>query len=273
MQSIILSVLSIGIYLLIDTQNGNYSHQLTLCITFYHLTNLTIIAVELTDVADEILSITLNQQKQQEQKQKQHLRHNQRYLNQNPPVDMTVLVNPIALDTNTGSPTVAAPYWATSVVATTTSPSNTFTQLDSAVSAGGEENIAITSVVQSNNANNDVGVNTSGVSVGESHESCFNWHRPHHHLYFQLTNTFLLLAFLAPHGLGGMLWLRIMLVVGAIFLGMYGYMIDCAPDVIIWSTLFLGINVIYLMLLLIRLRPIRFDREIEAVSKSILLFN
>lgn len=96
-------------------------------------------------------------------------------------------------------------------------------------------------------------------------EQCIIWQRPHH-MYFQLGNAFLLLAFLAPHRPFGILWLRAMLVIGAILLAMYGYLIDCAQDVVLWSSLFFGVNTIYLIAALCRLRPVRFDREIDAVS-------
>ncbi|KAL9881632.1 popeye domain-containing protein 3 isoform X3 [Glossina fuscipes] len=99
-------------------------------------------------------------------------------------------------------------------------------------------------------------------------EQCVTWQRPHH-LYFQLGNAFLLLAFLAPHGSYGTLWLRAMLTVGSILLGMYGYMIDCAQDFVLWSGLFFGVNFIYFIVILCQLRPVRFDREIEAVYASL----
>lgn len=98
-------------------------------------------------------------------------------------------------------------------------------------------------------------------------EQCLIWQRPHH-MYFQLGNAFLLLAFLAPHRPFGILWLRSMLVVAAVLLAMYGYLIDCAQDVVLWSSLFLGINSIYLIIALCGLRPVRFEREIDAVSSQ-----
>ncbi|XP_065362766.1 blood vessel epicardial substance isoform X2 [Calliphora vicina] len=99
-------------------------------------------------------------------------------------------------------------------------------------------------------------------------EQCIIWQRPHH-MYFQLGNAFLLLAFLAPHRPFGILWLRAMLVIGAILLAMYGYLIDCAQDVVLWSSLFFGVNTIYLIAALCRLRPVRFDREIDAVYEAL----
>lgn len=98
-------------------------------------------------------------------------------------------------------------------------------------------------------------------------EQCLSWRRPHH-LYFQLGNAFFFLAFLAPHGAYGMLWLRCTLVVGCILMTMWGWMIECTGDVVLWGSIFLVTNLIYLVILLCRLRPVRFDKEIEAVSNQ-----
>lgn len=96
-------------------------------------------------------------------------------------------------------------------------------------------------------------------------EQCLSWRRPNH-LYFQLGNAFFFLAFLAPNGSYGMLWLRCALVIGCILLTMWGWLIECTGDVVLWSCIFLVTNLIYLIVLLCRLRPVRFDKEIEAVS-------
>lgn len=101
-------------------------------------------------------------------------------------------------------------------------------------------------------------------------EQCLSWRRPHH-LYFQLANAFFFLAILAPHGAYGMLWLRCMLIVGFILMGMWGWLIECTGDVVLWSGIFLVGNAIYLIVLLCRVRPVRFDKEIEAVSFSIFI--
>lgn len=99
-------------------------------------------------------------------------------------------------------------------------------------------------------------------------EQCLIWQQPHH-LYFQLGWAFLFLAFLAPHGPFGSLWMRATLLIGCIMMGMYGYLIECTPDVVLWSGLGIGINFIYLIVVLCRLRPVRFDQEIEAVSEHL----
>ncbi|XP_002134557.1 blood vessel epicardial substance isoform X1 [Drosophila pseudoobscura] len=99
-------------------------------------------------------------------------------------------------------------------------------------------------------------------------EQCLNWQQPHH-LYFQLGWAFLFLAFLAPHGPFGSLWMRAMLLIGCIMMGMYGYLVECTPDVVLWSGLGIGVNFIYLIVVLCRLRPVRFEQEIEAVYMAL----
>lgn len=96
-------------------------------------------------------------------------------------------------------------------------------------------------------------------------EHCVSWHRLHH-LYFQLGNALFLIAFLLPHGSYSLLCSRCALVIGSILLTMWGYLIECSADVVVWHGSFLFINVVYLIVLLCRLRPVRFDKEIEAVS-------
>lgn len=100
-----------------------------------------------------------------------------------------------------------------------------------------------------------------------SMEHCLSWNRPHH-LYFQLGNALFLIAFLLPHGSYGLLCARFALVMGSISLAMWGYLIECSADVVAWNASFLIINIVYLLVLLYRLRPVRFDKEIEAVSFS-----
>nr|XP_017021556.1 blood vessel epicardial substance isoform X2 [Drosophila kikkawai] len=95
-------------------------------------------------------------------------------------------------------------------------------------------------------------------------EQCLGWQQPHH-LYFQLGWAFLFLAFLAPHGPYGSLWMRTMLLIGCLMMGMHGYLVACTPDVVLWSGMGMAVNFVYLVVVLCRLRPVRFEQEIEAV--------
>lgn len=106
----------------------------------------------------------------------------------------------------------------------------------------------------------------SAVPGNWTFDHCLSWRRTHH-LYFQLGNACFFMAFLAPHRSYGMLWLRCACIVGSVFMLMWGWMIECASDVTLWSGIFLVTNFVYLISLICRLRPVRFEKEIEAVSK------
>lgn len=99
-------------------------------------------------------------------------------------------------------------------------------------------------------------------------EQCQQWQRPNH-LYYQLSNAFFVLAFIAPHTPYGMLWLRSIIIIGCVLMAMWGYLIECTLDIIIWSGLFLGVNFIYLIVLLCRIRPVHFEKEIEGVYEAL----
>lgn len=97
-------------------------------------------------------------------------------------------------------------------------------------------------------------------------EKCSSWQRPPNHLYFQLANALFFIAFLAPYGSYGLLCARFALVVASILMTLWSYLIECTVDAVVWSGSFLVVNVIYLIVLIYRFRPIRFEKEIEAVS-------
>lgn len=92
-----------------------------------------------------------------------------------------------------------------------------------------------------------------------------SWRRPHH-LYFQLANALFFLAFIAPNGPFGMLWLRCCVVIGCCLMAMWGWMIEGTLDVVLWAGIFIITNLVYIGALLIYLRPVKFEKEIEAVS-------
>lgn len=101
---------------------------------------------------------------------------------------------------------------------------------------------------------------------------CTTWQRPPHHIYFQLANALFLIAFLASNGESyGSLVARCALVLGSILMIMWSYLIECTFDVVVWSGSFLFVNIIYLFILVYRLRPIRFEKDIESVSFVILV--
>uniref|UniRef100_A0A1B0DB77 POPDC1-3 domain-containing protein n=1 Tax=Phlebotomus papatasi TaxID=29031 RepID=A0A1B0DB77_PHLPP len=95
--------------------------------------------------------------------------------------------------------------------------------------------------------------------------ACPTMRRPHH-LYYQLGNALMAVAFLAPGGPYGQLWLRSVLVIGCVLMAMWGWLVECTVDAFIWAIVFLVINFIHVIVLLFRLRPVKFEKEIESVS-------
>ncbi|XP_037082599.1 popeye domain-containing protein 3-like [Pollicipes pollicipes] len=91
---------------------------------------------------------------------------------------------------------------------------------------------------------------------------------PLNHVYFQVANFFLFLSYLAPPGLGGLLYLRSTLAIGLFFLAMWGYVVLCALDTFLWNFVCMWINLGHVGYLLWTLRPIRFDKDMEQVYSA-----
>lgn len=87
-------------------------------------------------------------------------------------------------------------------------------------------------------------------------------------LYYHIGCAFFLLAFLAPSYRYGAaaLYMRGMLVIGSILFAMWSYLTECRPDVLIWSAIFFAANLIHMIVLTCKLRPVKFEKEIEEVS-------
>lgn len=85
-------------------------------------------------------------------------------------------------------------------------------------------------------------------------------------LYYHIGCAFFLLAFLAPsHRYGAALYMRCMLVFGCILFAMWSYLTECRPDVLMWSAIFIIANLIHMVILICKLRPVKFEKEIEEV--------
>lgn len=93
---------------------------------------------------------------------------------------------------------------------------------------------------------------------------CFSLRRTHH-LYYQIGNGLFFIAFLAPNGPFGILWLRCVVIAGCVLMIVWGWQVECTMDVVIWASLFLFVNAVYVGALLCKLRPVKFEKEIEAV--------
>lgn len=103
-------------------------------------------------------------------------------------------------------------------------------------------------------------------TFGDFTNKCTEWQwQPPHHVYFQVANALFLIAFLSPHKSYGFLLARCALLFASILMTMWSYLIECSLDALIWNGLFLVVNFIYLFVLIYQMRPIRFEKEIDAV--------
>ncbi|CAH0720212.1 unnamed protein product, partial [Brenthis ino] len=93
---------------------------------------------------------------------------------------------------------------------------------------------------------------------------CPKW-RPINHIFFQAANVFFLLSFLAPHTPSGLIWLRVALILGCAFSGLWAWSIECYLDAVVWNSAFIVINFVYFAVQFYLMRPIKFHRDIEEV--------
>jgi len=120
----------------------------------------------------------------------------------------------------------------------------------------------------------DLGYDVGNATVGWTDSMlmfsspCLQW-TALNHFYFQLANVFLLLSYMAGGGINGLIYLRIMLALGSVFLSIWGWLVICAFDTFLWNAVFTVINAVHALYLLFTLRPVRFDKNVEEVYRNI----
>lgn len=97
---------------------------------------------------------------------------------------------------------------------------------------------------------------------------CPSW-LPTNHLLFQLANIFLFLSYMAPPGLHGLLYLRVCLTLGSFFFALWGYVILCAFDTMVWNAFFTAINLVHTCVVMYILRPVRLQPDMEVVYREV----
>ncbi|KAL3204608.1 hypothetical protein MRX96_011600 [Rhipicephalus microplus] len=97
---------------------------------------------------------------------------------------------------------------------------------------------------------------------------CPTW-LPTNHILFQLANIFLFLSYMAPAGLYGLLYLRMCLTLGSFFFALWGYVILCAFDTMVWNAFFTAINLVHVCVLMYVLRPVRLAPHMEVVYREL----
>jgi hypothetical protein len=67
--------------------------------------------------------------------------------------------------------------------------------------------------------------------------------------------------------------LRLTLAIGSAFLSIWGWIIICAFDTFLWNALFFAINAVHAVVLIISLRPVALDEQVEQVRITRKLVN
>ncbi|XP_046426816.1 popeye domain-containing protein 3 isoform X2 [Neodiprion pinetum] len=88
------------------------------------------------------------------------------------------------------------------------------------------------------------------------------WQQPQH-ILFQLANFCFALSYSAPSSKKGILFMHSVLIVGFILFSGWAWHVICAPDIFSWNFSFLVLNIGQLVYIVYRMRPIRFDPELE----------
>ena len=86
-----------------------------------------------------------------------------------------------------------------------------------------------------------------------------------HNGLFHFAHACFLISYLSPNTRHGQLSLHSGLMVGFLILSTWAWNVICAPEVFAWYFGFTILNVGQLLYLLYRMRPIRFDEDLEAI--------
>ncbi|KZS14775.1 putative Blood vessel epicardial substance [Daphnia magna] len=122
------------------------------------------------------------------------------------------------------------------------------------------------------NESNSTSNASSIPAKGDAVWSCFYtgclW-LPINHISFQFAHVFLCLSYLAPPGLYGLIYLRLVLAIGSALLAAWACFIICAFDTFIWNSLFLLVNAVHAVVLIISMRTVHFGPQMEQVYGDI----
>ena len=96
-----------------------------------------------------------------------------------------------------------------------------------------------------------------------------NW-LPANQFLFQLANIFLVFTyFVKPNGLFGLLQLRASLTMAGLCFGIWGGMVICSFDCMLWNSAFAVGNAIHLVYLMWKMTPKKFSDDQEALYMEI----
>ncbi|XP_059886155.2 blood vessel epicardial substance [Delphinus delphis] len=101
--------------------------------------------------------------------------------------------------------------------------------------------------------------------VPSNETTCENW-KEIHHLVFHVANIFFAVGLVIPTTLHlHMILLRGMLTIGCTLYIVWATLYRCALDIMIWNSVFLGINILHLSYLLYKKRPVKIEKELKSL--------
>ncbi|KAG5205499.1 blood vessel epicardial substance isoform X2 [Ovis aries] len=105
--------------------------------------------------------------------------------------------------------------------------------------------------------------------VPSNETTCENW-REIHHLVFHIANIFFAIGLVIPTTLHlHMILLRGLLAVGCALYVVWATLYRCALDIMIWNSVFLGINILHLSYLLYKKRPVKIEKELKSIYRRL----
>ncbi|KAM4817566.1 popeye domain-containing protein 1 isoform X2 [Urocitellus parryii] len=105
--------------------------------------------------------------------------------------------------------------------------------------------------------------------VPSNETTCENW-REIHHLVFHVANICFAVGLVIPTTLHlHMIFLRGMLTIGCTLYIVWATLYRCALDIMIWNSVFLGINILHLSYLLYKKRPVKIERELTGIYRRL----
>ncbi|XP_072355974.1 popeye domain-containing protein 1 isoform X3 [Scyliorhinus torazame] len=116
-------------------------------------------------------------------------------------------------------------------------------------------------------APSDYAFSTRMAPISNQTESCDNW-KEIHHLVFHVANFCFAIGLLIPTTVKiHMILLRAMMSIGCALFIVWAALYRCALDILIWNSLFLILNMLHLVYLLYKKRPIKLDKELRVLYR------
>lgn len=92
---------------------------------------------------------------------------------------------------------------------------------------------------------------------------------PANNFLFQVANVWLVLSYLCPVTLNGLIYLRLTLGLAGIFFALWGWIVLCALDTFLWNFLFFVGNFLHLAYILFSRRHRKFPHDMEVVYEKL----